>query len=68
MSWTRLGLVLYACAFINYCYAFYSFTQMNFINTIISTVTYLLLIYAFANIEEEQETKEYLDGFRARVD
>lgn len=64
MSWTRLGLVMYICAILNYCYVFYSYIQKtvmysyiqkNFINTIISTATYLILIYAVAHIEEEQE-------------
>ena len=58
---------MYVCAILNYCYAFYSFTQMNFINTIISTVTSLILIYATVKVEEERETKEYLDGFRAQA-
>jgi len=55
MSWTRLGLVIYVCAILNYCYGFYSFIQMNFINATISTATYLVLIYAVSIIEEESE-------------
>jgi len=53
MAWTRLGLVIYICAILNYCYGFYSFIQMNLVNTIISTVTFLLMMYAVAIIEEE---------------
>ncbi|RLI10137.1 hypothetical protein DRO42_02280 [Candidatus Bathyarchaeota archaeon] len=55
MAWTRLGFALYLCAIVNFLYAFYSLTQLNIINTVISTTTYLLLIYAVAIIEEESE-------------
>jgi hypothetical protein len=53
MSWTCLGFVIYICVILNYCYGFYSFIQIIFINAIISTATYLILIYAVAIIEEE---------------
>jgi hypothetical protein len=56
MAWTRLGLALYICAILNLCYAFYSLTQVNLINTVISLATYLILIYAVAIIEDERKS------------
>jgi len=56
MAWTRLGLALYICAILNLCYAFYSLTQVNLINTVISLATYLILIYAVAIIEDEPKS------------
>jgi len=53
-GWAHLGLVRYMCAILNFCYAFYSYIQMNFINTVISTATYLILIYAVANARARQ--------------
>jgi hypothetical protein len=52
MSWTRLGFTLYIFSIINYCYAFYSITQSNVINMIISFATYLILAYTSESIEE----------------
>jgi uncharacterized MnhB-related membrane protein len=53
LSWTRLGLTLYIFAIINLCYAFYSVTEQNLINSTISLATYLVLVIASAHLEEE---------------
>lgn len=52
-GWDHLGLVMYVYAILNFCYAFYSYIRMDLINTIICIATYLILIYAVANIEKD---------------
>jgi len=46
MGWKPLELALYLCAIANYCYAFWSLMRSDIVNTVISMITFLVLIKA----------------------
>jgi len=53
MGWKSLELALYLCAIANYCYAFWSLMRSDAVNTVISMITFLILIKASVEFGEE---------------
>lgn len=53
MELSRLSSLLAIVGALNIFYGMYSFTQMNWVNTLIPTVTYLIIMYACAIVDSK---------------
>ena len=62
MELSNIASILYMIGAVNIFYAMYGLTEVNWVNTLIPTVTYLILIYAGAQVDgkaEELRRKEW---------
>jgi len=53
MELSRLSSLLAIIGALNIFYGLYSLTQMNWVNTLIPTVTYLIIIYSSAIVDSK---------------
>ena len=67
MDLSRLSSLLAIIGALNIFYAMYGLIQVDFVKMMISTVTYLTLMYAAAIIDTKAEALRQFDRARARA-
>ena len=65
MELSRLSSFMAIFGAINIFYAMYGLIQMDFVRTVISTITYLFLMYSAAVIDTKAEELRQADRARA---
>jgi uncharacterized membrane protein YuzA (DUF378 family) len=66
MELSRLSSILAIFGALNIFYAIYGLVQMDFVRTLVSTATYLVLIYSSAIVDGKAEELRRADRMRER--
>jgi len=62
MELSRLSSIMFMVGAVNIFYAMYGLTQTDWVNTLIPTVTYLIIVYSAAIVDGKAEELRRKEG------